>query len=416
MTYFEILKGTRDYEGKDMILLNSIIDIIRESFEKYGFLPFDTPIIEYIETLTNKYDEDAEIVQEIFKLKDRGNRNLGLRYDLTVPLCRFIASKKQLSLPFRRYAIGKNFRDGPIKKGRLREFIQCDADVIGIKDIRIETELMEIFYKTYQKLGINSIIELNNNKILRGILKQLKFDEKNFSSIILSIDKLKKIGREGVIKEIKEKNIRCENIENVLELLFSNSFEKIEKIAKEKLLLEGIKELKELIRYLDKLEIKYRVNFSMSRGLNIYTGNIWEVYDLDENVTSSIGSGGRYDSAIGNFIDNGKSYPAVGISFGIVPIMECISKIKGKKSLSDILINLLEEDFELNLRAMEIANKLRDKGNNVEIYYANKIKKAFEYCDKMGIENIIVLGKRDLKGKSIILKNLKDKKETIIEI
>ena len=137
----EVLKGCTDSLPAEQIQINRILDIIRKNFEKYGFRPFDTPIIEYMDVLARKYDEDAEIVQEIFKVTDRGNRKLGLRYDLTTPLSRYVASQKQLKLPFRRYAIGKVFRDGPIKKGRVREFIQCDGDVIGISGTTIEAEI-----------------------------------------------------------------------------------------------------------------------------------------------------------------------------------------------------------------------------------------------------------------------------------
>ena len=189
---FEILKGTKDSEPQEQIKINSILDCIRKNFELYGFRPFDTPLIEYFDTLSMKYDEDAEIVQEIFKLSDRGERKLGLRYDLTTPLSRFVASKKQLKKPFRRYQIGKVFRDGPIKPGRLREFIQCDGDVVGLKGVGIEAELLTMFFQTYKELGIDSIIEINNNNILRGALLQENFKEEDLSTLILSIDKLKK--------------------------------------------------------------------------------------------------------------------------------------------------------------------------------------------------------------------------------
>jgi histidyl-tRNA synthetase len=196
---YEVLKGTKDLEPSEQIKVNFILDVVRKNFEAHGFRPFDTPIIEYFDTLANKYDDDAEIVQEIFKVKDRGNRELGLRYDLTVPLCRYVASKKQLKLPFRRYAVGKVFRDGPLKKGRLREFIQCDGDVVGVKGIFIEAELLEMFYTTYREIGIDAVIEINNNKILRGVLLQCGFELKDLSSLILSVDKLKKIGEEGIL-------------------------------------------------------------------------------------------------------------------------------------------------------------------------------------------------------------------------
>ena len=171
---FEVLKGTKDFLPKEQIKINEVLDVIREGFEGYGFRPLDTPLIEYFDTLAMKYDSSAEIVQEIFKVTDRGERELGLRYDLTTPLCRFIAeNNKSLKKPFRRYQIGKVFRDGPIKAGRLREFIQCDGDVVGVNGIEIEAELLIMFFETYKKLGINAVIEINNNKKIK-IKKKLK--------------------------------------------------------------------------------------------------------------------------------------------------------------------------------------------------------------------------------------------------
>ncbi len=416
MNKFEVLKGTKDYEAEEMVIINSILKIIQNNFEKYGFLPFDTPIIEYMETLTNKYEEDAEIVGEIFKVKDRGNRNLGLRYDLTVPLCRYIAGKKQIKLPFKRYAIGKVFRDGPIKKGRSREFIQCDADIIGVKGRGIEAETLEMFYNTYKELNINAILEINNNKILRGVLLENGFEKKDLSNIILSVDKLKKIGEEAVLEEILQKGFDINKIKKVIEIYKFNNLENLSKIAKNEILKEGINELKELCLYLDKLSIEYRINFSMARGLDIYTGNIWEVYEKENKISSSLGSGGRYDKAIGNYLDEEKEYPAIGVSFGLVPISFCINK-KEEKLISEILIAILEEDnLELYLNAFKLANKYRKENINTEILYTNKLKKAFEYCDYMKIEKIIAIGKKDFEKKEAILKNLKTKIEEKISL
>ncbi len=155
MVQYEVLKGCLDSTSDIQIKLNKIQDVIRKNFELYGFRPFDTPIIEYFETLAGKYDEDSEIVGEIYKVKDRGERSLGLRYDLTVPMCRYVASQKQLKLPFKRYAMAKVFRDGPIKVGRQREFIQCDADVVGLTGQNCEAETLKMFYSTYCELGID---------------------------------------------------------------------------------------------------------------------------------------------------------------------------------------------------------------------------------------------------------------------
>lgn len=411
---FETLKGTKDIEPKEQIILNNIINTIKKNFELYGFRPFDTPIIEFLDILTLKYDETAEIVQEIFKTTDRGNRELGLRYDLTTPLSRFVASKKQLKKPFKRYQIGKVFRDGPIKRGRVREFTQCDADIIGLKGIEPEAETLFMFYNTYKELEINAIIELNNNKILRGSFLQFGFEEKNLSDLILSVDKLKKIGEIEVLKEIKEKGLDYKKAKKAIDILSSNDFKELNQITTNEILKEGIEELEKLTKILNLLNVNYRINFSMSRGLDIYTGNIWEVYDLDRNISSSIGSGGRYDKVIGDYIGDKKEYPAFGVSYGLVPIYTVLEKkIIQKEGITKLLIVPLKQ--ELTIKTLKIANEYRKKEINTEIFYGYKLSKAFDYCDYLGIEELIVIGEKDIENKEYTLKNLKTKEETKIK-
>lgn len=404
MTKFELLKGTFDSLPKEQIKINKILEIIKESFESYGFRPFDSPIIEYFQTLTFKYNTDDEITEEIFKVTDRGKRELGLRYDLTTPLSRFVATEKQLKKPFRRYQIGKVFRDGPIKSGRAREFIQCDGDVVGVEGIEIEAELLSMFYFTYKKLGIEPILELNNNKILRGVLLQEGFSEDNLSSLILSIDKLKKIGEEGVIAEIKKKKLDSVKAMNAIKILNLKSFQEIKEIAKNDLLKEGILELEKLIKLIKSQSIDFRVNYSMSRGLNIYTGNIWEAYDKKLKINSSIGAGGRYDKVIGDYLGNGEIVPALGVSFGLIPIIACLEKNEDYEGVTDILIVPL--DIELVEKSFEIANILRNKKQNVEIFYGYKLKKAFNYANYLGCNKIAIIGKKDIENRQYTLKNL----------
>lgn len=412
---FEILKGTVDSEPKNQIKINKILDSLRTNFEKYGFRPFDTPHIELLDTLTYKYEETAEIVGEIFKLTDRGERDLGLRYDLTTPLCRFVASKPQLKKPFRRYHIAKVFRDGPLKKGRMREFMQCDCDVVGQKGIEIEAELLDLFYTSYKQISINAVIEINNNKILRGVLLQQGLLEEDLSSIILSIDKLKKIGKEGVLAEIKEKGFYENKVEKAIDILSKKDFKSIQRVAKDELLIQGIKELKDLVDLLEFLNVRYRINFSMSRGLDIYTGNIWEAYDLDEKISSSIGSGGRYDKVIGEYTKNKEDVPAVGISFGLVPILACLeSKIEEKEGLTNTLIVPLNQGVVKE--AFKIAKKIRKNNTNTEIYYEFSMKKAFKYCDYLGVENVIFVGEKDLESKFVTIKNLETGVEDKLEL
>lgn len=414
MTNFEVLRGTRDCLPKEQIKINKILDIIREGFESFGFRPFDTPIIEYFETLTLKYNEDAEIVQEIFKLSDRGKRGLGLRYDLTTPLSRFVASQKQLKKPFRRYQIGKVFRDGPIKAGRAREFIQCDGDVVGINGVEIEAELLDMFYQTYKKLGINAVLELNNNKILRGALLQEGFDEKDLSNVILSIDKLKKIGFDGVLDEIEKKGLSSKKASKSIKILSSKSFDEIKKLAKNDLLKEGIDELEILTNLIKSAGVEFRVNFSMSRGLDIYTGNIWEAYEKNEKISSSIGSGGRYDKVIGDYIGNSENVPAVGVSFGLVPILAILEDDGDSEGLTDILVVPLEVDLVKS--AFSVASFLREKKKcNVEIFYEYKLKKAFSYAQFLGCDKIAIIGKQDLEKGQFTLKSLSSGDEEKID-
>ena len=412
---YEVLKGTSDTIPSEKIKVNFVLDTVRKNFESYGFRPFDTPTIEYFDTLAMKYDKDAEIVQEIFSLTDRGSRELGLRYDLTTPLSRFVAMNiKSLKKPFRRYQIGNVFRDGPIKPGRLREFIQADGDVVGIEGIEIEAELLRMFFDTYTQLGINSVIEINNNKILRGSLLQNGFKEKDLSSIILSIDKLKKIGREEVLKEILDKGFEIKKAEKALDILNCNSFEEIEKLANNSLLNEGVLELKKLTELISS-KVNFRINFSMSRGLDIYTGNIWEAYDNSSRITSSIGSGGRYDRVIGEYAGVDENIPAVGVSFGIVPILAAIGdKLQNKESLTDILVVPL--DSNLVLDCFTIAEKLRVEGFNVEVFYGYKLKKAFDYADYLGCKKIVIYGSKDKENKEYVLKNLSDGKEKKVKL
>lgn len=400
----EILKGTKDNLPYEQIKINKILEIMKKNFESFGFRPFETPLIEYFSTLAGKYDKDDEIVQEIFKLSDRGNRSLGLRYDLTTPLCRFVAqNSKNLKKPFRRYQIGKVFRDGPIKSGRLREFVQCDCDVVGESNIGVEAELMMLFFNTYKDLGINCVIELNNNKILRGAFLQCGFLEKDLQSLILSVDKLKKIGFDLVLKEIGEKGFDVDKAKLAINILSSKSFEQIKVLAENEILIKGIEELEFLVDLIGDV-VDFRVNFSMSRGLAIYTGNIWEAYDKDERIASSIGAGGRYDKVVGDFLGKDEEFPSVGISFGLIPILEILDKSSDREGVTDVLIVPLEEDFVKE--SFRLA-KILQKKSNVEIFYKFKLKKAFDYANYLGCEKIAILGKKDLENKVFTLKNIK---------
>ena len=410
------VKGSMDYLPEEQIIRNKAINILSNTFEEYGYLPVETTTLCYYDLLASKYAGGAEILKEVYKLNDQGERNLALRYDLTVPFSKVIAMNKGLNLPFRRYEIGKVFRDGPVKVGRNREFYQCDVDVCGINGQYVEAELFAMSFTCYNSLGINSYIEWNNRKFLSGIILESGIDENLISPVILSVDKLAKIGEEGVRKELEEYQIPSSNLDKLFKY-FKIDIEDLEETFKNSntpLLKEGITEINNLNNYLKGLGLTdARFTPYLARGLEIYTGTVWEVFDKEQTVTCAIGGGGRYDNIITNFINDGEKYPAVGMSFGLVPICE-ILKTK-QNNFNDSLYDLYIVPFDINaeITSLELANKLRKNGVRVIIEMNNKkIKKCFEWANKKNIPYVTVIGEEEINNKQLNIKNMKTGEST----
>ena len=246
-------------------------------------MPLETPILNYYDLLAYKYDSDAEILSEIYKLKDQGDRNLGLRYDLTVPFCKVIGLNKDLRLPFRRYEIGKVFRNGPVKLGRTREFYQCDIDVVGIDNRLIEAEQIEMAIATYKDLGIDVLVKYNNRKLMSGLIIEVGIKPEKVNQVIGVIDKLEKISRSELIENLENLGLENSVISKLLEL-FNCSFEEYKNLFKDtnnQNIKEGLVELEELNNYLESLNILNDCIFTptLARGLTIYTGVVFEFYD-----------------------------------------------------------------------------------------------------------------------------------------
>lgn len=410
------VKGSMDYLPEEQIIRNKTISILSKTFEEYGYLPVETTTLCYYDLLASKYAGGAEILKEVYKLNDQGERNLALRYDLTVPFSKVIAMNKGLNLPFRRYEIGKVFRDGPVKVGRNREFYQCDVDVCGITGQYVEAELFAMSFNCYKSLGINSYIEWNNRKFLSGIILESGINEEIISPVILSVDKLAKIGEDGVRKELEEYQIPSESLDKLFNY-FKIKIEDLETTFKNStctLLKEGITEINNLNNYLKGLDlVDARFTPYLARGLEIYTGTVWEVFDKDQNVTCAIGGGGRYDNIITKFISDGQSYPAVGMSFGLVPICEIL---KSKSTdISSNLYDLYLVPFDKNaeITSLELANKLRQNGAKVIIEMNNKkIKKCFEWANKKNIPYVAVIGEAEINNKELSIKNMKTGEST----
>ncbi len=411
------LKGTDDFLPNEQSIRNKIINTLRNHFESYGYLPIETPILNYYDLLAYKYSDDAEILSEIYKLKDQGDRNLGLRYDLTVPFCKVIGLNKDLRMPFRRYEIGKVFRNGPVKLGRTREFYQCDVDVVGIDNRLIEAEQILMAINGYKKLGIDVLVKYNNRKLMSGLILESGIDEENISSVIGVIDKMEKISLEELITNLEKLSISKDKINKLLEY-FKYSLEDYINIIKDSnnsYIKEGLDEIIELNNYLKELNIIDDCIFTptLARGLTIYTGVVFEFYDKEKRITSAIGAGGRYNKIITDFMDNGNSYPAVGLSFGLEPIYAILKENKNKEKLIDIYLVPLDT----NIETLKLATTLRE--NNIKVLIEmnkKKVSKCFEYAESMNINYISIIGSNEIESGVLRVKNMETKEEFEINL
>ena len=406
----ERLKGTKEYFPEEQILREKIVEVLKEKFRRYGYLPIETSILDFYDIAIKKYG-GGEIIKEIYRLKDRGGRNLCLRYELTFKLAKFLAMNQQIRMPFKRYEIGKVFRDGPVKKGRLREFTQCDVDCIGIKENWIDAEFMALTFDIFKELGLDIVVKVNDRKFLFGLMEELGI--KNPAEVVLSLDKLDKYGKEYVMKELEEK-IDKKAIEKIFyffdkveNLKTQAKIEFFKKVLKNEEAKKGIEEIENFFYFCKVYGLKKDIEFvpTLARGLAYYDGIIWEVY-LKKGLKSSLAAGGRWDGMITKFLKK-QSY-AVGMSFGLDTIFEALKEKKVKKPIALIIpINTLEE-------CIKIAQKLR-KYFNVDI--CNKtLSKALEYADKEKIPFCLIVGKKEIKDKKIRLKFMDSGKEKLLSI
>ena len=406
------VKGCYDFLPNEQKVRNYINDILKETFESYGYLSIETPILSYYDMLSDKYDEENDILKEIYKLKDQGERNLGLRYDLTVPFAKFIAlNKNNIKLPFKRYEISKVFRDGPVKVGRDREFTQCDIDVVGLSGQEIEAELISLYLRAFNKMDIEVIIKYNSRNLMRGIVEDLVEDKENITNVITIIDKIDKITKQEFIDSLKKYNIK-EEISNKLLEYFKLDLKGITKEFKNtnnKLIRKGLDELNNLTNILKELKINKSCIFtpSLARGQEYYTGNVFEVYEKNGVLTSSIGGGGRYDNMITEFINDGETYPAVGVSFGLSSLYELLKAREEftKSNEIDIYViplNTFKDSFI-------ISEQLRNTGLKVLLELENKkLKKCLDFANKEEIDYVLIIGEDEIKEEKLQLKNMKD--------
>ena len=409
------VKGGYDFLPKEQKIRNYINGILKSTFEEYGYLPIETPILCYFDMLAGKYDESNDILKEIYKLKDQGDRNLGLRYDLTVPFAKFIAlNKNELKLPFKRYEINKVFRDGPVKVGRDREFTQCDVDVVGLSNQMIEAELISLYVKAFTKLNIEIKIKYNSRNLMKGLIIETGVEEELVSNTITIIDKIDKLSTEELTNNLLELGLNKSQTQSLLEyfkLPLKELNTKFNNTTNEGIR-KGLEELNNLEEYINKMNLSEYCTFtsSLARGQDYYTGNVFEVYEKNGALSGGIGGGGRYDKMITEFINDGEVYPAVGISFGLTSIFELLKNKEEFSTSSPVDIYIIP--MGTNIQSLNLANNLRDLDIKVDIEMTNKkLKKSLDFCNKENIPYVIILGEDEITNNSFKLKDMINKKE-----
>lgn len=436
-----LAKGTRDFTAQEVSRRKYIINILQKNFELFGFQPLETPSFENLSTLTGKYGEEGDrlifkilnssineakeekknqMLNDFQKALDRpfSSENLtdkALRYDLTVPFARFVAMNHgQLAFPYKRYQIQPVWRADRPQKGRFREFYQCDADVVGSESLLLEVELVQLYLKSFSELKVPVIIHLNNRKILSGLAEYAGIADQ-LIDFTVALDKLDKIGKEGVVKELLERGISQESIDK-LDFLFSQSDDALknlgqlkEKFKGNEIGLQGVEELEFVLTQSLNLGVDSKslvFDITLARGLDYYTGAIFEVKAKNVQM-GSIGGGGRYDNLTEVF--GVKNIPGIGISFGLDRIYLVMEELGLFPEEASSKVEYLFANFggDETVEALKLIMQLRAKGISAELYPEKaKLGKQFTYAEKKGIKNLVFLGEEEIKNKTITYKDL----------
>lgn len=419
------LPGFMELLPKEQILFNKMKEKIQKSYEKFGFVPLDTPIIEMSEVLLAKAGGETE--KQIYRF-NKGDNDLALRFDLTVPLAKYITEYYgSLSFPFRRYQIGKVYRGERPQKGRFREFYQCDIDIIGDGELSIinDAEMPSIIYTTIKELGFEEFtICINNRKILNGLFRELKQEDLSVD-IMRIIDKLEKIGEENVIASLKDLGVSEDAISKIMEFIKikGTTDEKLQALENlqfnDELFIQGLTELKQVVNYVRMFGVpdkNFKVDLTIARGLDYYTGTVYETFLNEYREIGSVCSGGRYDNLAEFYTD--KKLPGVGVSIGLTRLFYKLNELNAiketQKSIAKVLIAPMTENIE---RALEVSKILRDNGINTEVYLEDKkIKAKFKYADHLQIPYVIIIGEDEIENKTVSLKNMENGEQQTISL
>ncbi|MBC7087677.1 MAG: histidine--tRNA ligase [Tissierellales bacterium] len=419
-----ILPGFMELLPNEQILFNNMIEKVKDSYERYGFLPIDTPVIEKSEVLLAKGGGETE--KQIYKVV-KGDTDMSLRFDLTVPLARYVAMHfHELSFPFRRYHIAKVYRGEKNQKGRFREFYQADIDIIGNGELSIlnDAEIPSVIYTTFKELGFeNFTIKINNRKLLQGFFENLNIN--NYQEVLRIVDKLEKIGIENVRKELLEIGINQEKYEKIRDFIMFEgdnlstlSFLKELKIENVTFS-DGLKELETVCYYIEKFGVpknNFKIDLTIARGLDYYTGTVYETFLNDYPKIGSICSGGRYDN-LSEFYTNQK-LPGVGISIGLTRLFYQLREAGIISADNEKLIKALVIPMDDYLdQSIEISNLLRKNDISTQIYLENaKMSKKLNYANKINVPYVIIVGEDEVNSNIYTVKNMKTGEQTKMTI
>lgn len=409
-----ILPGMMELIPEDQLLFNDVKNIIESTFQKYAFLPIDTPVMEKLEVLLAK--GGGETQKQIYRL-EKGNTEIGLRFDLTVPLARYVAQHfSDLNFPFRRYHIGKVYRGERNQKGRYREFYQCDIDIIGHEKLSIynDAEIPSVMAEIFRKLQLDFTFHYNNRKVMNGLFKSLDLDD--FTAILRIIDKINKIGEEGVREELEKVDLDQNTIDKLLNFIhFKGSNEETidflkELEVQEELFREGLEELEFVYRQMLLFNIpseNIKIDLSITRGLDYYTGSVFETFLKGHEEIGSVCSGGRYDDLASNYTK--QKLPGIGLSIGLTRLFYKLQEGKllniEKANPCDALI-IPMKGYEKE--SIDLLNKLRDHDKIVQIYLeGGKMKKQFAYADNLNVPFVIIIGEEEVKNESYSVKDMR---------
>ncbi|WP_130859704.1 histidine--tRNA ligase [Gracilibacillus phocaeensis] len=408
---YQNVKGTQDYLPDAERVRRNIRRTLEDVFIQYGCQPLETPILNYTELMASKYGGGAEILEEMYRLTDRGERDLALRYDLTIPFAKVAAMNPTLKMPFKRYEIGKVFRDGPIKTGRFREFTQCDVDMVGVDSQVAEAELMVMALDAFQKLNLSVMVQYNNRKLLTGMLALFGVAEENINRTVLILDKLEKVGVETVLDELRQEGLSSETVRSIRTFLLAENntdFRYFEPFASQnKQVAEGLRELKELESYLKYVGVGDQCVFQpfLARGLEIYTGTVYEMFLTDPLLQSSIGSGGRYDNAIGGLIGTDQAFSTVGISFGLDVIYTAMAATN--ETITETSLDFYIIPLGCQKESLLVASYLRNKGYAVEVEMGNKkVGKALDKANREKVRQVIIIGESEVNNNQYKVKDM----------